>query len=122
MIGGRGKDYLITLDSQEPEQPSKTPKHSKPVINPRILEDESWFNSNLSTEELDWLGKNAPKPGQLEAKTIKCTVCNECLNFKSLSQCQRHPDLGVVICVKCKGSYGKGGWEKDPEGNDEFCR
>ena len=94
MIGGRGKDYLITLDSQEPEKPVKTTKHSKPVINPRILEDESWFKANLSSEVLDWISKNAPKPGQLEAKTIKCTVCNECLNFKSLSQCQRHPDLG----------------------------
>ena len=94
MIGGRGKDYLITLDNQEPPQSEKTPKISKPVINPRISEDESWFNAKLKPEELDWIVKNALKPGQLEAKTIKCTVCNECLNFKSFSQCQRHPDLG----------------------------
>lgn len=121
VIGGRGKDYLITLDHEEPLQP-KTPKLPKFVPNPRTSEDEAWFKANLSTEELDWVTKNAPKPGQLEAKTIKCTVCNECLNFKVQSQCQRHPDLGVIMCMKCRGLYGKGGWDKDPEGNDEFCR
>ena len=26
------------------------------------------------------------------------------------------------MCMKCRGLYGKGGWDKDPEGNDEFCR
>ena len=96
MIGGRGKDYLITLDNEEPLQP-KTPKLPKFVPNPRTSEDEAWFKANLSTEELDWVTKNAPKPGQLEAKTIKCTVCNECLNFKVQSQCQRHPDLGKYL-------------------------
>ena len=44
-----------------------------------------------------WIEKNAPKPPQLEAKTIKCTVCNEYLDFKSQSQCQRHPDLGLIF-------------------------
>ena len=26
------------------------------------------------------------------------------------------------MCSKCKSQYGKGGWDKDKEGNDEFCR
>lgn len=26
------------------------------------------------------------------------------------------------MCNKCRKNYGKGGWERDPEGNDEFCR
>ena len=30
--------------------------------------------------------------------------------------------LGVLMCSKCKSQYGKGGWDKDKEGNDEFCR
>ena len=26
------------------------------------------------------------------------------------------------MCSKCKSQYGRGGWTKDKEGNDEFCR
>ena len=26
------------------------------------------------------------------------------------------------MCNKCRKGYGQGGWERDPEGNDEFCR
>ena len=26
------------------------------------------------------------------------------------------------MCSKCRSQYGKGGWDKDKEGNDEFCR
>ena len=29
---------------------------------------------------------------------------------------------GVLMCSKCKSQYGRGGWDKDKEGNDEFCR
>ena len=34
----------------------------------------------------------------------------------------RHPELGVLMCTKCYKSYGRGGWTKDGEGNDEYCR
>ena len=27
-----------------------------------------------------------------------------------------------MMCNKCRKGYGQGGWERDPEGNDEFCR
>ena len=26
------------------------------------------------------------------------------------------------MCTKCYKSYGRGGWTKDGEGNDEYCR
>ena len=34
----------------------------------------------------------------------------------------RHPELGVLMCTKCYKCYGRGGWTKDGEGNDEYCR
>ena len=30
--------------------------------------------------------------------------------------------VGVLMCSRCKSQYGRGGWDKDKEGNDEFCR
>ncbi len=29
---------------------------------------------------------------------------------------------GVIMCNKCRKAYGRGGWDRDKEGNDEFCR
>ena len=26
------------------------------------------------------------------------------------------------MCNKCRKAYGRGGWDRDKEGNDEFCR
>jgi hypothetical protein len=127
IIGGKNKDFLITLDGDESEpannktQP-KAPANQKSSPTSRTLEDEKWFASKMSKEDMQWIEKNAPKPPQLEAKSIKCTVCNEYLDFKAQSTCHRHPDLGVLMCSKCKSQYGKGGWDKDKEGNDEFCR
>ena len=34
----------------------------------------------------------------------------------------RHPELGVLMCTKCYKCYGRGGWTKDGEGNDEYRR
>ena len=150
IIGGKNKDFLITLDGDDEAAATKTAQKpasaaAQPKLTPssRTVEDEKWFASSVSAEDRNWIEKNAPKPGQLEAKTIKCTVCNEYLDYKSQSQCQRHPDLGklimnhkflkrsssllhlitgVLVCSKCKSQYGRGGWDKDKEGNDEFCR
>ena len=100
VIGGKNKDFLITLDGDDADSSSgKTskPQNQKPTPNIRTTEDEKWFASNVSKEDMQWIEKNAPKPPQLEAKTIKCTVCNEYLDFKVLSQCQRHPDLGNFL-------------------------
>ena len=102
IIGGKNKDFLITLDGDEPgsannKTQSKPATNLKSSSNSRTLEDEKWFATKLSKEDMLWIEKNAPKPPQLEAKTIKCTVCNEYLDFKSQSQCQRHPDLGLIF-------------------------
>jgi hypothetical protein len=75
----------------------------------QVLADEKWFKSHLSEEDLGWVEKHAPKFQQLEAKTIKCTVCNECLNFKLLGQVQRHPELGALIPFFCL-PYAKSFW------------
>ena len=89
---------MITLEGDEEAAPSKTgskPSHAgKTVPNTRTVEDEKWFAEKVDKEDMAWIEKNAPKPPQLEAKTIKCTVCNDYLDFKVQSQCQRHPDLG----------------------------
>ena len=42
--------------------------------------------------------------------------------FNFLSCSFRHPELGVLMCTKCYKCYGRGGWTKDGEGNDEYCR
>ena len=63
----------------------------------QVAADDKWFKGKCAEDEIKWFEKNAPKPGQLEAKTIKCTVCNECLNFKAFGQIQRHPELGTYI-------------------------
>ena len=100
IIGGKNKDFLITLDGDDDcrgqtEEKVKTKQSQvKPVISQRILEEEKWFAEKVSKEDMDWIEKNAPKPAQLEAKTLKCTVCGEHLDFKVQSQCQKHPDLG----------------------------
>ena len=94
MIGGRGKNYIMKLDNQKADKHHKTRNHMEIATQKRLVEDESWFHANLSEEELDCLVKNTLQPRVLEAKTIKCTVCNEDFNFKIESQCQRHPDLG----------------------------
>jgi len=128
IIGGKNKDFLITLDGDEDAKPQtedrvKTKQTQvKAVVSQRILDEEKWFAEKVDKEEMEWIEKNAPKPAQLEAKILKCTVCNEHLDFKVQSQCQKHPDLGVLMCSKCKSQYGRGGWDKDKEGNDEFCR
>ena len=104
IIGGKNKDFLITLDGDDEAAATKTAQKpasaaTQPKLTPssRTVEDEKWFASSVSAEDRNWIEKNAPKPGQLEAKTIKCTVCNEYLDYKSQSQCQRHPDLGKLI-------------------------
>ena len=101
IIGGKNKDFLITLndeDSKSQEEKAKNkPTNVKPVISQRILEEEKWFAEKVDTEEMEWIEKNALKPAQLEAKTLKCTVCNEHLDFKVQSQCHKHPDLGYNI-------------------------
>ena len=139
MIGGRGKNYIMKLDNQKADKSHKTRNHMEIATQKRLVEDESWFHANLSKEELDCLVKNTLQPRLLEAKTIKCTVCNKDLNFKIESQCQRHPDLGewgydvcnllvtncfvgVVVCLQCKDLHGKEGWDIDLEGNEKFCR
>ena len=99
VIGGKGKDFLITLkdDEAESSSPHSGLQHKVAVATDptgQVVADEKWFRAHLSEEDARWFEKNAPKFQQLEAKTIKCTVCNECLNFKLLGQIQRHPELG----------------------------
>ena len=99
IIGGKNKDFLITLDDDEAVSKAEDKVKSKqaqvkPVISQRILDEEKWFAEKVDPEDMEWIEKNAPKPPQLEAKTLKCTVCNEHLDFKVQSQCQKHPDLG----------------------------
>ena len=104
IIGGKNKDFLITLDGDESEPANnktqlKAPTNQKSSPTSRTLEDEKWFASKMSKEDMQWIEKNAPKPPQLEAKSIKCTVCNEYLDFKAQSTCHRHPDLGLSVLV-----------------------
>ena len=118
IIGGKNKDFLITLDGEDEankaeEKVKPKPPQVKPVISQRILDEEKWFAEKVDQEDMEWIEKNAPKPAQLEAKTLKCTVCNEHLDFKVQSQCQKHPDLGkgrrptelmmikVLLCQEC---------------------
>ena len=89
-------------DESEPannKTQSKTLTIQKPTPTSRTLEDEKWFASKVSKEDMQWIEKNAPKPPQLEAKSIKCTVCNEYLDFKAQSTVHRHPDLGLSILL-----------------------
>ena len=83
--------------------PNKTSSKQNPqnpkLPNTRTVEDEKWFAEMVSPEDMSWIEKNALKPAQLEAKTIKCTVCNDYLDFKVQSQCQRHPDLGESTVI-----------------------
>ena len=89
-----GDDEIVNNKSSS----TKTSQNSKPVApSTRTVEDEKWFREKVSKEDMAWIEKNAPKPPQLEAKSLKCTVCNEYLDFKHLSQCQRHPDLGWLL-------------------------
>ena len=104
IIGGKNKDFLITLDGEDEANKAdekvkaKPPQQVKPVVvSQRILEEEKWFAEKVDPEDMEYIEKNAPKPAQLEAKTLKCTVCNEHLDFKVQSQCQKHPDLGKAI-------------------------
>jgi len=123
IIGGKGKDFLITVNDDG--LPANSPSRKVSVATDpagQVTADEKWFKAKVPEEDMAWIVKNAPKMQQLEAKTIKCTVCNECLNFKVSGQIQRHPELGVILCNKCRKNYGKGGWDRDPDGNDEFCR
>jgi len=132
VIGGKGKDFLITVNDEEllgkssANSGTASPGSRKVSVatdpTGQVAVDEKWFRARLTDEEHTWMQKNAPKFHQLEAKSIKCTVCNQALNFKVPGQIQRHPELGVIMCNKCRKNYGKGGWERDPEGNDEFCR
>ena len=101
VIGGKGKDFLITVHDEDSATNSRTSTGGKKKLmsvatdpTGQVAADEKWFKAKLSEAERQWMEKKAPKPGQLEAKTIKCTVCNECLNFKVPGQIQRHPELG----------------------------
>ena len=106
VIGGKGRDFLITLkgddassgggDARTPNGGGQQQQKVAVATDPagQVLADEKWFRAHMSEEDMAWVEKHAPKFQQLEAKTIKCTVCNECLNFKLLGQVQRHPELG----------------------------
>ena len=94
VIGGKGKDFLITVND---DAMSASPNRKMSVATDptgQVAADERWFKSKVVKEELALIVKMAPVPQQLEAKTLKCTVCNECLNFKAQGQIQRHPELG----------------------------
>ena len=106
VIGGKGRDFLITLkgddassgggDARTPNGGGQQQQKVAVATDPagQVLADEKWFRAHMSEEDMAWVEKHAPKFQQLEAKTIKCTVCNEGLNFKLLGQVQRHPELG----------------------------
>ncbi len=103
VIGGKGKDFLITLKDDEGGVTGSAPSGGQQKVavatdpTGQVAADDKWYRSHLSEEDLRWFEQHAPKFQQLEAKTIKCTVCNECLNFKLLGQIQRHPELGKSL-------------------------
>jgi len=145
VIGGRGKDYLITIEDaeltvkakaklkpQEASSPVNTKgKPAKPTAaqsTPAALDpssvtaiDVAWFQ-RLPPAELEAIEAMAPRSDQLSTICLKCTVCNEQLNHQNRGDLHRHPELGVLMCTKCYKCYGRGGWTKDGEGNDEYCR
>ena len=144
VIGGRGKDYLITIEDAEltvkakaKPKPQESNSHTnkgksvKPAsapATPAALDpnsvtaiDAAWFQG-LPPAELKAIEAMAPRSDQLSTICLKCTVCNEQLNHQNRGDLHRHPELGVLMCTKCYKSYGRGGWTKDGEGNDEYCR
>jgi len=147
VIGGRGKDYLITIEDAEltvkakakskpsnQEASSQATNKGKPAkqaaapASPATLDpssvtaiDAAWFQ-RLPPTELEAIEAMAPRSDQLSTICLKCTVCNEQLNHQNRGDLHRHPELGVLMCTKCYKSYGRGGWTKDGEGNDEYCR
>jgi hypothetical protein len=107
VIGGKGKDFLITLKDDDGggvtgSAPGGGQQKVAVATDPtgQVAADDKWYRSHLSEEDARWFEQHAPKFQQLEAKTIKCTVCNECLNFKLLGQIQRHPELGESLLDK----------------------
>lgn len=115
VIGGKGKDYLIKVDANKKTLVSASPESV-------IAADTKFFATKISSADFAWIKSNAPSQAQLEHRQVKCTICNACIDFRIRGAAQRHPELGVVLCATCGQNYGKGGWARDQQGSDEFCR
>ncbi|KAB7507550.1 Transcriptional regulator ATRX-like protein [Armadillidium nasatum] len=73
--------------------------------------EEKFYSSNMS---------NLQK--KLDEKITQCTACFEQVNHTVKTEIFTHPVLGVLVCKKCFRFYGKGDFNKDPDGYDEYCR
>ena len=79
VIGGKGKDYLITIE----DEPAAKMKAKPPaaLLAPPPLDpgsetglDLAWFLDRLGQQELEMVQKEAPRQDQLPGKNIKVTV------------------------------------------------
>ena len=114
VIGGRGKDYLITIEDAEltvkakakskpsnQEASSQATNKGKPAkqaaapASPATLDpssvtaiDAAWFQ-RLPPTELEAIEAMAPRSDQLSTICLKCTVCNEQLNHQNRGDLHR---------------------------------
>ncbi|KAB7507548.1 Transcriptional regulator ATRY, partial [Armadillidium nasatum] len=124
------KDKLLDV-SEEKEGQISPKKDSKTLFS----ESESSDNDDSSSGK--WEAKNIilynddeekyykEKKKQIEkeiSKSVLCTACSKQIYNTNRNEVFTHPVLGVTICKKCSKFYGKGDFNKDDEGMDEYCR
>ena len=78
VIGGKGKDYLITIDNNKKALVSNSPVS----IASQLTADAKFYSTKIPPAELTQIKTTAPKFAQLDHRQIKCTVCNCVLNYK----------------------------------------
>ena len=78
VIGGKGKDYLITIDNNKKALVSNSPMS----IGSQLTADAKFYSTKIPPAELTQIKATAPKFAHLENRQIKCTVCNCVLNYK----------------------------------------
>ena len=118
VIGGRGKDYLITIEDAEltvkakakpkplnqesnsniagkVSKPTKSTKPAASTVAPTALDpssvtalDAAWFQK-LPKAEFETIEALAPRSDQLSTICLKCTVCNEQLNHQNRGDLHR---------------------------------
>ncbi|RXG51342.1 Transcriptional regulator ATRX [Armadillidium vulgare] len=109
-------------DSESGSSSEKGDKEDDLVVKQRKSWEDMNFVDYSKKEEKFYSNNMSNLQKKLDEKITQCTACFEQVNHTVKTEIFTHPVLGVLVCKKCFRFYGKGDFNKDPDGYDEYCR